>query len=55
MEPEPLVRQGSHVLAPSVNWFGTDVVFHSPVILRESSGNCGTVSQVCAQGDPELA
>ena len=36
------------------NWIGTDVVFHSPVILRargESSGDCGGVSQFSAQGD----
>ena len=42
----------------SYNWFGTDVLFHSPVILRscgESSGDCGTVRRVRAQGDLELA
>jgi hypothetical protein len=39
------------------NWIGTDVVFHSPLILRscaESSGDQGTVRWVCAQGGPEL-
>ena len=47
-QPEPLVRKGSGVLAPAVkghhNWIETDVVFHSPVILRlhgESSGDRG--------------
>jgi hypothetical protein len=39
------------------DWFGTDVVLYSPVILRlsgESSGDLGTVCQVRAQGDLEL-
>jgi hypothetical protein len=40
-----------------LNWIGTDVVFHSPVILRscgESSGDCGGVRLLCALGDPVL-
>jgi hypothetical protein len=40
------------------NCFGTDVVFHSPVILRscsESSEDCGTIHWVRTQGDSELA
>jgi hypothetical protein len=42
-----LLSQAGH------NWFGTDVVYHLLVILRsqgESSGDLGTISQVCAHG-----
>ena len=41
-----LLTQAQH------NWIGTDVVFHSPVILRsrgESSGDCEIICQVRAQ------
>ena len=40
------------------NWIGTNVVFHSPVILRsceESSRDRGCVRRLCALGDPVLA
>ena len=33
------------------DWIGTDVLFHSPVILRESSGDRGAIRQVRTQGD----
>ena len=49
-EPKPLVRKGLVSLFLLIqachNWIGSEVVFHSPVILRsdgESSGNCGGV------------
>ena len=40
-----------------LDWIGSDVLFHSPVILRsrgESSGDHGTICRVRAQVDPEL-
>jgi hypothetical protein len=40
------------------DWFGTEVVFHSPEVLRspgESSRDLGGVHQLCVQGDPVLA
>jgi hypothetical protein len=40
------------------NWFGIDVVFHSPVILTSCGESCGdsvTVFQVRAQGGQEIA
>jgi hypothetical protein len=40
------------------NWFGIEVVFHSPVVLRscgESSRGLGGVLQLQAQGDPMSA
>ena len=39
------------------NWIGTEVVFHSPVVLRSrgvSCRDCGGVCQLSAQGDPVL-
>jgi hypothetical protein len=56
-----LVRQGSCVFALAVtgpSQFGTDVVFHSPVIPRsrgESSGDLEIICRVPTQGDLELA
>ena len=54
----PLVRSVfcflSGVSGPR-DWIGTDVVFHSPVILRlhgESSRDCEGVFQLHALGDP---
>ena len=38
------------------NWNGTEVVFHSPVILKshgESSRDLGGICQLHAQGDPK--
>ena len=59
-EPKPLVRKGLVSLFLLIqachNWIGSEVVFHSPVILRshgESSGDCGDVHQFCAQGNPD--
>ena len=40
------------------DWIGTEVEFHTPVVLRlhgESSRDLGGVCQLCAQGDPVLA
>ena len=40
------------------DWIGTEVVFHSPVVLRlcgESSRDLEGVCQLCSHGDPVLA
>ena len=40
------------------DWIGTEVVFHSPEVLRshgESSGDLGGVRRLCAQGVSVLA
>ena len=42
----------------TLDWIGTDVVFHLPVILRssrESSRDCGHVCRLRALGDRVLA